>query len=272
MQLGFTIKKILAVFFEVTGLNSLMLSLLNRKYGNNYIRIVNYHSVPEKYHSQFEGQILWFLKHFECCDKEKLVRFLSGELRFSEKPGVIFTFDDGFLDNYTVVYPVLKKLGAVGMFMVSPDLIGKSHAGTQNMDYMSASQIRELAKEHHEICSHTSSHHRMNSSDTSEVLKYEIVRSREEIETFLAQKIDIFCWCGGEEDTYTPEAASLIRQHYRYGMMTNSFPITPDTDPYQLDRSNIEASWPMPLVKFQITGFLDWKLKTKRERVHQLTK
>ena len=66
--------------------------------------------------------------------------------------------------------------------------------------------------------------------------------------------------------------ARLIRQHYRYGMMTNSFPITPETDPYQLDRSNVEASWPMSLVKFQIGGFLDRKLKPKRERVHQLTK
>ena len=136
MNYGFLIKRILARILDLTGLNSALLKKLNKKYQNNYIRIVNYHSVPSEAKEQFEKQINWFSNRFEVCDKTKLQLFLEGKYKFSQKPGVIFTFDDGFLDNYTVAFPVMKKCGATGMFMVSPDLIGKHDAGTQHMDYM----------------------------------------------------------------------------------------------------------------------------------------
>ncbi len=249
-----------------------MLRRCNKKLQNNYIRIINYHSVPEESRHQFEKQIVWFLNHFEGCDKEKLVRFLKGEYTFSSRPGIIFTFDDGFLDNYTVAYPVLKKHNTVGMFMVSPALIGKKNAGESCMDYMSEDQISDLCTNGNEICSHTSTHHRMNTEDTAEILIYEIEDSRKALEKILGHEVDVFCWCGGEDGTYTKEAAQMIRKYYRYGMMTNSFPIRPDTDVFQLDRSNIEASWSIALVKFQIAGFIDFKLKNKRQRVHELTK
>ena len=80
-----------------------------------------------------------------------------------------------------------------------------------------------------------------------------------------------FCWCGGEEDTYTKEAAELIRAHYAYAFMTNSDLIRPDTDPYHLQRTNIEARWPLSLVKFQLCGIMDNRYLPKRNRVNQIT-
>ena len=271
MPVSFTIKKILSFFLEISGCNSLMLWQLNWHYRNNYIRILNYHSVPAESAAQFEKQVCWLLKHFELCDKTKLEYFLSGAYVFARNPGILLTFDDGFLDNYTVAYPVLKKHHIKGMFMISSELIGKKHAGTQNMDYMTEDQIRQLCLDGNEICSHTATHHRMNQADSRETLDLEIIRSGKQLEAIIQKPVDVFCWVGGEEETYTAEASRMIRMQYRYGMMTNSFPVIPETDPFQLDRSNIEASWPISLVKFQIAGMMDRKLAKKRYRIHQLT-
>ena len=271
MPFSFTIKTSLAYFFEVLGFNSLLLNTLNRRYSNNYIRIINYHSVPSDSSAQFEKQIRWFKKHFEFCTKEKLVQFLSGKTGFYEKPGVLLTFDDGFLDNFSVAYPILQRFGVKAMFMISTELVGKNNAGTQNMDYMTADQIIQLFRDGNEICSHTATHHRMSALDSPEILQYEIVQSKQWLEDLLQYPIDIFCWVGGEENTYTAEASHVVRENYRYGMMTNSCPIMPKTDPFQLDRSNIEASWPISLVKFQIAGLMDMKFSEKRERVHSIT-
>ena len=85
-------------------------------------------------------------------------------------------------------------------------------------------------------------------------------------------EINLFCWCGGEEETYTQKAAELIRSAgYTYAFMTNSEVIRPDTNRFQMDRSNIEASWPISLVKFQICGLMDYRFSGKRRRVHKLT-
>ena len=271
MPFSFTIKKYLALFLELTGINSIMFNNLNRSFSNNYIRIINYHSVPTDSSAQFEKQIRWLKQHFEFCTKEKLVQFLSGDAAFHEKPGVLLTFDDGFLDNYSVAYPIMKQFGVKAMFMISTELVGKKNAGTQNMDYMTADQILQLSRDGNEICSHTATHHRMSALDDSETLQFEIIQSKQWLEKLLQHPVDIFCWVGGEEETYTAEASHMIREHYQYGMMTNSCPVTPGTDPFQLDRSNIESSWPVSLLKFQIAGSIDRKLAPKRDRIHHLT-
>ena len=70
MGLSFKIKCILAEVFDLLGLNALWFRCLNRKYGNNYIRIVNYHFSPAEQADAFERQVCWLLDHFENCDPE----------------------------------------------------------------------------------------------------------------------------------------------------------------------------------------------------------
>lgn len=41
------------------------------------------------------------------------------------KKRVVLNFDDGFLDNYTIVYPMLKKYGMKGTVYISPEFVDK---------------------------------------------------------------------------------------------------------------------------------------------------
>ena len=103
------------------------------------------------------------------------------------------------------------------------------------------------------------------------MLQQEIVYSRELLETSIDSDIDIFCWCGGESDTYTKPASDLIRSHYNWSFMTNSDPVRPDTDHFQIQRTNIEARWPLTTAKFQLCGIMDAIYRSKREAVNQIT-
>ncbi len=271
---GFAVKCILADFLDRVGILDRELKRLNRKYANNYIRIVNYHTSPEAERHLFQNQVEWFLERFENCDMEKMASFLRGESVFREKPGIIFTFDDGFLENYQVAHQVLKEQNATGWYMVSSGFVGQQNHQSHNgcHDYMTAEQLRTILADGGVIGCHTYSHHRMDINDTEEILFHEIVEAKSQLQKLTGTEINLFCWCGGEEETYTQKAAELIRSAgYTYAFMTNSEVIRPDTNRFQMDRSNIEASWPISLVKFQICGLMDYRFSGKRRRVHKLT-
>lgn len=275
MNMSFKIKLIIAKIFDIFGMNLLLSKFINLKYKNNYIRLVNYHFSPVAEKENFEKQVQWFLKEYENCDYKKFCDFLDGKYKFSKKPGIMFTFDDGFLENYEVAYPMLKKYNATGYYMVSSGLIGATnHVNEVGVvhDYMGEEALKEMLRDGHVIGCHTFSHHRMNINDSEEVLKHEIIESKQKLENILGEEIQIFCWCGGEEHTYTKAAADVIRNAgYKYGFMTNSSPLTVNTNRFQIDRVNVEASWPMSLVRFQVSGFIDYKLRKKRNRVQTLT-
>lgn len=65
--------------------------------------------------------------------------------------GVLFTFDDGGISASTIIAPTLERFGARGHFFVTTDRIGTP-------GFMTADQLRDLAKRGHVIGSHTCSH------------------------------------------------------------------------------------------------------------------
>ncbi len=271
---SFSLKCRIAKFLDVLGINKFMLSRLNKRYSNNYVRVLNYHHCCETDREQFIKQIHWYSEHFHICSMDDLESFLAGTKQFTDKPALLLTFDDGFLDNYTVAHQVLSEKNLSAVYMVSAGLVGKKAVRDGiEAEYMSADQLKEMINQGASIGCHTFSHHRMDEADTKETLVHEIVEAKQELERILAIPVTIFCWCGGEEHTYTKAASDIIRSAgFKYSFMTNSAPIEAGCDKFQLDRSNIEAGWPLSLVKFQLSGFIDKRFAKKRARVHDLTK
>ena len=89
---------------------------------------------------------------------------------------VAVTFDDGYLDNYTHAYPVLKKYNIPAAIFVVINRIGKHLV---NDDYMSWSQIREISESGLiTIGSHSMSHPNLSEISLEEQLKEEILESK----------------------------------------------------------------------------------------------
>lgn len=278
----------IANFFNYTYLSDIIFMIFNFIYGKNYIRVINYHDTPEQFKDNFEKQLTYFKKHFSPVSKETLQSFFdTGKLK-KKKPGLIISFDDALSTNYNVARPLLEKYGFVGWFFIPVGFIETDPKHQKNFAKlnkisslseihnneriaMSWKEINELNKNHVIGC-HTFSHHRMNIDDTKEILKREILDSKKIIEKKINNSIDIFCWVGGEENTYTKTASKYIaKSGYNYSFMTNSNPITKKTNPLQLQRTNVETFYPFEMVKFQMCGILDLFYLMKRYRVNKIT-
>lgn len=73
------------------------------------------------------------------------------------KAAVSYTFDDGLLEHYTLVYPHLEKLGLKGTFWI----IGRNidiRKKVRDAEPMTWAQVKELGEHGHELASHSFSH------------------------------------------------------------------------------------------------------------------
>lgn len=61
---------------------------------------------------------------------QDLIDYVDTEKQLPEKP-VCITFDDGYLDNYTYAFPILKKYNCKATIFVIGSSIGKKHIKTQ---------------------------------------------------------------------------------------------------------------------------------------------
>jgi peptidoglycan/xylan/chitin deacetylase (PgdA/CDA1 family) len=255
-------------------------------YGS-HIRVVNYHSTPPHEMDNFEAQLKVFQQHYSSVSYGDLVRFFETGKWHKAKPGLIISFDDGLRDNVDYAVPLLDKYNFKGWFFIPSGLIDANSAEqmefvgkTENrykVNYpdgrylMSWEEIKDLY-DNHVIGCHTFSHHRMNIKDSDQLLTKEIVTAKVLMEKMLQKPVSIYCWVGGEEHTYTREAAKKIKEAgYLYSFMTNTYPLTPGQSPLQIQRTNIETRNPMFLVRFQLSIIMDSLYRGKRKRVNKLT-
>ena len=65
----------------------------------------------------FEKQLQFFKRNFSVVTMEEVLFVMSGNDRLPDN-AVLLTFDDGYIDNFTVALPLLKKYGMQGSFFI----------------------------------------------------------------------------------------------------------------------------------------------------------
>lgn len=95
----------------------------------NNVRVMLYHRV-NKYGDWFgidtdvfERQVEYLSRNFNLISLQDFLKILNKEI-IVKKP-LLLTFDDGYLDNYTDAYPILKKYSAPAVIFLTTDFIDK---------------------------------------------------------------------------------------------------------------------------------------------------
>lgn len=107
---------------------------------------------------------------------------------------VVLTFDDGYIDHYTHVYPLLKQYGFSGTFFVIT-----SKADNAEVGYLTWDQIKEMAVSGMFIEAHTKTHPDLRER-TREFLIYQILGSIESIRIHTQYPADGFAYPVGRYD------------------------------------------------------------------------
>jgi peptidoglycan/xylan/chitin deacetylase (PgdA/CDA1 family) len=77
---------------------------------------------------QFNDQISYLKSHLSPVTLEEALSFVDGTLKEKERRcRVLITFDDGYLDNYQIAYPILRSHGVQGVFFLATGMVGSCH-------------------------------------------------------------------------------------------------------------------------------------------------
>ena len=77
---------------------------------------------------EFDEQISYLKRKHALVTLEEALAFVDGtEKDDGKRCRVLITFDDGYLDNYEIAFPILKSYGAQGVFFLCSDIVGSGH-------------------------------------------------------------------------------------------------------------------------------------------------
>ena len=185
------------------------------------ILVLNYHQIDNKGASlaippnEFEAQMK-FLVDSGCVTitPDELYAGLRGELQLPPKP-VLITFDDGYLDNYTNAFPILKKYGLHATIFIIPAFTGV-YPG-----YMTWEQLKEMEADGVTIESHTLTHPKLEELPDDEI-RNELLNSKNMLEQNLGHPIEFLAYPTG---TYNLHIAGIAQDIGYKGAFTIKYGI-----------------------------------------------
>jgi peptidoglycan/xylan/chitin deacetylase (PgdA/CDA1 family) len=106
---------------------------------------------------------------------------------------ISITFDDGYLDTFTVALPILKEFGFTAACYVVADRVGQLSDWTEPASLMGWPEIREWLAAGMEVGSHSRTHRDLTVLPTVE-LQDEIAGSRKRLEDRLGSTVPTFAY------------------------------------------------------------------------------
>jgi peptidoglycan/xylan/chitin deacetylase (PgdA/CDA1 family) len=207
-----------------------------RPFEGNYIPIIGLHAIedyigePIELYTGYFDELCRILKEYgyETITFTDLLNYIDYGKALPEKP-VIITSDDGFQDDYTNGFPILKKYGYKMTVFLVTGAVGDSDADRKTNKYFDQRtnvvrpiliwpEIIEMNEYGCEFLSHTVNHVRLGLCSDEEFLN-ELIQSKNDIESHLGSEVLFFAW---PYDNHSPLKWHLIadagyRGAVRYG-------------------------------------------------------
>ena len=247
-------------------------------------RILLFHDIPEKDMVHFEALVAYVAKaHGILTPKQASSRLtgvdVSRETTKSKRLPCVFSFDDGFVSNYTVAKQILAQHGIAGLFFVAPGLIDLPWADQRasitekifrgrirqadlpiNLRCMTWGELSELKELGHEIGCHGMTHSRLTDLDEA-ARHHEIVASGDLLDARLGQKTAWYAFAFGDKGSIDKAALRIIAQRYQYCRCGLRGANDIKTSVFALRADSIPQNAPSAYHKLLIEGALDFRYR-----------
>lgn len=216
----------------------------------NSLRILTYHKVNDARGNplsipvgEFARQQEFLKRHYSVVSLSDVMSFLYDGKALPNR-AVLLTFDDGYQDNMTNAYPVLKKHGHQAVIFIPTDFVGKgclpddlgliAENPTLGWDELKAmSDVFELA-------SHGRSHRTLTRIPFADA-QAEISSSKRILEENLGFPIRAFSYPRGSVEDFSPALEDAVKAS-GYKLCFDMIPATnrATMDPFRLHRYHVE--------------------------------
>jgi peptidoglycan/xylan/chitin deacetylase (PgdA/CDA1 family) len=189
---------------------------------------------------RFARQMSYLKKQgFVFYSASELIEYYKEHGSFPHK-GITITLDDGWRDNYTNAFPILRELNIKAtIFLVSScinQVSSKAQAeGESGRPHLSREEILEMSRHDIEFGSHSLNHQLLHKIPLSEV-KREVENAKTEIEELLQKPCKVFAYPAG---FFSQEAQEVIESAGHIAAFSTVYGSTTRLDLFALNRVEI---------------------------------
>jgi peptidoglycan/xylan/chitin deacetylase (PgdA/CDA1 family) len=173
---------------------------------------------------------------------------------------VVITFDDGYKTVYAEAFPVLQHYGMKATVFLTMgerekvESIGRLPSFNGRYNMLTWHEIREMQSSGIDFGAHTLTHPDLTRLSFDRV-EAEICDSKAILENMLGTPVECFAYPYGRYDNRSRE---IVRQHFTCACSDKLGLITPDSDPYALERVDAAYLRTDRLFDMMLTRLFPW--------------